>query len=70
MHGLSTALVCGFLVLLLSLLDSQAMFGILLATSIVTALVADFLLMPALVLTLKPFGPEGAGEAAGLREAA
>jgi hypothetical protein len=33
---------------------------LLLATTIVTALVADFLLMPALVLTFHPFGPEGA----------
>lgn len=55
----STALVCGFLVLTLSTLDSQATYGILLATTIVAALIADFLLMPALVLTFKPFGPEG-----------
>ncbi len=69
----STALVCGFLVLLFSLLASQAMFGVLLATTIVIALIADFLLMPALVLTLKPFGPEGASRrqpAEALREAA
>jgi hypothetical protein len=39
---------------------SQATQGFLLATTIVTALVADFLLMPALVLTFHPFGPEGA----------
>ena len=32
----------------------------LLAVTIVTALLADFLLMPALVLTFQPFGPEGA----------
>jgi predicted RND superfamily exporter protein len=57
----SVALVLGFLVLVLSLLDSQATFGILLAATITTALVADFLLMPALVLTVHPFGPEGAG---------
>ena len=56
----STALVCGFLVLTLSTLDSQATYGILLATTIVSSLIADFLLMPALVLTFKPFGPEGA----------
>ena len=56
----STALVSGFLVLTLSTLDSQATYGILLATTIVSALIADFLLMPALVLTFKPFGPEGA----------
>jgi predicted RND superfamily exporter protein len=54
----SIALVAGFLVLLLSLLDSNAMRGILLATTIVAALVADFLLMPALILMFKPFGKE------------
>ncbi len=67
----SVALVCGFLVLLLSVLDSQALQGILLATTIVTALVADFLLMPALALTFHPFGPERAKAASGeLQEAA
>ena len=55
----STALVSGFLVFLFSVMDSQAMFGTLLATTIITALIADFLLMPALVLTFQPFGPEG-----------
>jgi len=69
----SVALVFGFLVLTLSVLDSQAVQGVLLAGTIVFALVADFLLMPALVLTLEPFGPEGArarpGEA-DLRDAA
>jgi predicted RND superfamily exporter protein len=55
----SIALVLGFLVLLGSIMHSQATQGLLLATTIVTALVADFLLMPALVLTLRPFGPEG-----------
>jgi predicted RND superfamily exporter protein len=53
----SVALVAGFLVFLLSSLDSMASFGILLATTISVALVADFFLMPALVLTLKPWGP-------------
>ena len=56
----SVALVLGFLVFTLSVMDSQATFGILLAGAIVTALLADFLLMPALVLTTEPFGPEGA----------
>jgi predicted RND superfamily exporter protein len=56
----SIALVLGFLVLLGSILQSQATQGLLLATTILTALVADFLLMPALVLTFHPFGPEGA----------
>ena len=54
----SAALISGFLVLTASALDSQATYGILLATTIVTALIADFLLMPALVLTFHPFGPE------------
>jgi predicted RND superfamily exporter protein len=54
----SVALVLGFLVSIFSSLDSQANFGVLLATTIVVALVANFLLMPALVLTFKPFGPE------------
>ncbi len=53
----SVALVAGFLVFLLSGLDSAASFGVLLASTISAALVADFLLMPALVLTLKPWGP-------------
>ena len=67
----STALVCGFLVLTLSELQSQITYGSLLATTIVTALVADFLLMPALVLTFEPFGPEGVRKGAQeLREAA
>jgi predicted RND superfamily exporter protein len=55
----------GFLVFLLSALQSQAMYGVLLASTIVSALVADFLLMPALVLTFKPFGPEGEGKGEG-----
>jgi predicted RND superfamily exporter protein len=53
----SVVLVAGFLVFLLSRLDSMATFGVLLATTIGVALVADFLLMPALVLTWKPWGP-------------
>lgn len=54
----SVALVAGFLVFLSSVMTTQTTFGVLLATTIVTALVADFFLMPALVLTFKPFGPE------------
>ena len=53
----SIVLVAGFLVFLLSSLDSVASFGILLAGTVGLALVADFLLMPALVLTWKPWGP-------------
>jgi predicted RND superfamily exporter protein len=66
----SAALVCGFLVFLLSVLDAKANFGILLASTIVAALIADFLLMPALVLTFHPFGPEGERVEAETREAA
>ena len=67
----SIALVLGFLVLVFSTLASQAPYGILLATTIVTALIADFLLMPALVLSFHPFGPEEGSEVrASAREAA
>jgi len=67
----SAALVCGFLVLTLSVLDSEVTQGILLAATIVVALLADFFLMPALVLSFHPFGPEGVDERAeALREAA
>lgn len=54
----SITLVLGFLVLTASMLASRADQGFLLAGAIVIALVADFFLMPALVLTLKPFGRE------------
>lgn len=54
----SIALVLGFLVLMLSELRSQAFYGILLAASLTTALIADLFLLPPLVLWLKPFGPE------------
>jgi predicted RND superfamily exporter protein len=70
----SLVLVLGFLVNLFSVLDAAAQSGVLLAATIATALVADLLLTPALVLTLQPFGPEGhrAGPGASelLREAA
>ncbi len=68
----SVTLVCGFLVLILSILDMTAMQGVLLATTVVVALVADFLLMPALILTFRPFGPERSHADArpSLREAA
>jgi predicted RND superfamily exporter protein len=66
----SVALVCGFLVNLLSVMDNNATFGILLSTSIVVALIADFFFMPALVLTFHPFGPEDKPAQQRLREAA
>ena len=57
----SIILVFGFLVLLFSRLESNSTQGLLLAGTIVSALIADFLLMPALVLTFKPFGKEKTG---------
>ena len=70
----SVALVLGFLVLMFSELRSQGLYGVLLSSALVTALIADFFFMPALVLWLKPFGPEGRGRAqageTALREAA
>lgn len=65
----SLVLVLGFLVNLFSVLDASAQSGMLLAATIAIALLADLLLTPALVLTLQPFGPEGAREPA-LRQAA
>jgi predicted RND superfamily exporter protein len=68
----SLVLVLGFLVSVFSVLDASAQSGVLLAATIATALIADLLLTPALVLTLQPFGPEGARgpRASELKEAA
>ena len=57
----SVALVLGFLVNAFSEMRAQALYGILLSSALVIALIADFFLMPSLVLWLKPFGPEGEG---------
>jgi Predicted exporters of the RND superfamily len=65
----SLVLVLGFLVNVFSVLDASAQSGVLLAATIATALLADLLLTPALVLTLEPFGPEGV-RATELQEAA
>jgi predicted RND superfamily exporter protein len=54
----SVILVVGFMVNVFSVMDGQKSFGILLSSVIAVALVADFLLMPALILWAKPFGPE------------
>jgi predicted RND superfamily exporter protein len=59
----SVVLIAGFLVFTASRLDSMALFGTLLASTIGVALLADFLLMPALILTFKPFGPESRRDA-------
>jgi predicted RND superfamily exporter protein len=58
----SAILVAGFMVNIFSVMDGQQSFGILLSTVIALALIADFLLMPALILWLKPFGPEAKAE--------
>jgi predicted RND superfamily exporter protein len=49
-------LVTGFLVFTASIMDAMASFGLLLAAAIVVALLANFFLMPALVMTFEPFG--------------
>lgn len=54
----SVVLIAGFLVFTFSVMDSQKWFGILLSTTVFVALIADFLVMPALVLWIKPFGAE------------
>lgn len=54
----SIVLVAGFSVFTFSVMDSMVAFGLLLSTTIVVALVADFLLMPALMMVFRPFGPE------------
>jgi predicted RND superfamily exporter protein len=61
----SVALVAGFLVFMLSVMDSTSTFGLLLACTIVMALIANFFLMPALFMTFKPFGPENAARVGG-----
>ena len=52
----SVVLVSGFLVLTFSVMATLVTFGLLLSATILVALAADFLLMPALVLTFEPFG--------------
>jgi predicted RND superfamily exporter protein len=54
----SVVLVLGFSTSVFASMDSQTYFGILLAITIVVALMANFLLTPALILTFEPFGPE------------
>jgi len=61
----SAALVLGFLTFLFSVMDSQTTFGALLASTIVVALLADFFLMPALMMTFRAFGPERRSEGPG-----
>ena len=54
----SIVLVAGFTCFMASRLETMLIFGSLLSGTIVTALVADLLLMPALILRLRPWGPE------------
>lgn len=54
----SATLVLGWSALLTSVMDAQVWFGILLSSTVVLALLADFFIMPVLVFWLKPFGPE------------
>jgi predicted RND superfamily exporter protein len=58
----SAVLVVGFLVFIFSIMHTLALFGVLVAMTIGVALIADFFLMPALVLAVKPFGPEAEGK--------
>jgi len=55
----SVILAAGFSMFTLATLESQSWFGILLTLTIIIALIADFFVMPALILVLKPFGEEG-----------
>ena len=54
----TVVLIFGFLSNLFSVMDSTAHFGILLASTIGVALLADFFLLPVLIVLIKPFGPE------------
>lgn len=54
----SVILSLSFLVYLASDMEVLASFGILLSMTIITALLADLFLLPALVLTFRPFGEE------------
>ena len=54
----SVILSLSFLVYLVSDMEVLASFGILLSMTIISALLADLFLLPALVLTFRPFGAE------------
>jgi predicted RND superfamily exporter protein len=55
----SIVLISGFLMFSFSVMDSQIIFGRLLAMIVFVALIADYLMMPAMLILTKPFGPEG-----------
>lgn len=54
----TSVLATGFLVFLFSEMISLNSFGTLVATTIIIAMIADFFLMPVLILIIKPFGAE------------
>jgi predicted RND superfamily exporter protein len=56
--GTTVILVLGFIMNVFHGMETQVIFGKLIAWTIFSALIADFFLMPVLILTLKPFGPE------------
>ncbi|MBW2713058.1 MAG: MMPL family transporter [Deltaproteobacteria bacterium] len=58
--GTTVILVMGFIMNVFHGMETQVVFGKLIAWTIFSALIADFFLMPALILLLKPFGPEKA----------
>ena len=54
----SAVLVAGFMVCLFSTMRSLSDFGVLVACTIFIALLADFFLLPALIMATRAFGPE------------
>lgn len=56
--GTTVILVMGFIVNVFHGMETQVVFGKLVAWTIFVALIADLFLMPALILITKPFGPE------------
>jgi hypothetical protein len=56
--GTTVILMAGFIVNVFHGMETQVIFGQLVAWTIFLALVADFFLLPALILVVKPFGPE------------
>ncbi|MBW1989215.1 MAG: MMPL family transporter [Deltaproteobacteria bacterium] len=60
----TVVLVTGFSILVISIMGTLQSFGMLVAATILVALLADFFLLPAVFLLLKPFGPEGRPEPA------
>ncbi|MBA3034959.1 MAG: MMPL family transporter, partial [Desulfobacterium sp.] len=54
----SVVLFCSFLVYLSSQLAVLASFGVILAITVFTAMIADLFLTPVIIYTFKPFGKE------------